>query len=83
MLAVGRKTETGGTMDADEWAKLGKDERIAHCRRTAREAEKSADTAGLEMRDIYKRLAAHWHLLAVKIERAENNEPVGESLHGS
>ena len=62
-------------MDADEWAKLSKDERVEHCRRTAREAQKSAETAGLEMGDIYKRLAAHWHLLAVKIERGESDGP--------
>jgi HD superfamily phosphohydrolase YqeK len=45
-------------MDDDEWAKLSKPERIEHCRRTAHEAEESAQKAGLEMRDIYRRLAA-------------------------
>lgn len=56
-------------MDDDEWAKLSKAERIEHCRRTAHEAKKSAETAGLEMRDIYRRLAAQWLRLAATIER--------------
>jgi HD superfamily phosphohydrolase YqeK len=62
-------------MDDDEWAKLSKADRLEHCLRTAREAENSAKTEALAMRDIYARLAAQWHLLAAKIEREEENGP--------
>jgi hypothetical protein len=64
-------------MDDDEWTKLSKVDRVEHCRRTAREAENSAKTEALAMRDIYKRLAAQWRLLAAKIEREEENGPAG------
>ena len=67
----------GGTMNDDEWAKLSKADRVEHCRRTAREAETAAKTEAAAMRDIYKRLAAHWRLLAVKIERDEESESAG------
>ena len=66
-------------MDDDEWTKLSKADRIEHCRRTAREAENAAKTVALAMRDIYKRLAAQWRLLAAKIEREEENGPGGYS----
>jgi hypothetical protein len=62
-------------MDDDEWAKLSKADRVEHCRRTAREAENTAKTEALAMRDIYKRLAKQWRLLAAKIEREEENGP--------
>jgi len=58
-------------MDDEEWTKLSKADRVEHCRRIACDAENMAKTEGLAMRDIYERLAAHWHLLAAKIEREE------------
>jgi hypothetical protein len=57
-------------LSRDGWAKLSDAERIEHCRAAAREAESQAQIAALKMRDIHKRLAAQWHMLAAEIESA-------------
>jgi HD superfamily phosphohydrolase YqeK len=62
-----------GRMDGlsgEDWANFSDAERIEHCRAAAREAESQAQIAGLEMRDVYKRLAAQWHMLAEEMESA-------------
>ena len=54
----------------EEWEKLSKAERLAHCcRKAASEADEHAETANPSMRDIYKRLAEQWRRVATEIER--------------
>ena len=56
----------------EEWATLNDAERVAYCRRAAREAEAHAQSLGdAAIREINKRLAVEWRRLAEDIERGE------------
>ena len=57
---------------ADFWSKLTASERIEHCRQSAHEAQRYAQTASPGTRSHYQRLAEGWEQLAAELQ--------GESL---
>ena len=66
---MARETTMDG-FSAYEWEKATNEDRIAHCLMAAREAETFAAMASIELRPVYKELAASWKVLAAEMQQA-------------
>ena len=64
-----RGTAMDFQFNAEEWAKLPKEERIRRCKAMADEARKLASTCTGTMNATYHALAKDWENLAFEIEQ--------------